>query len=515
MGWDYEKSRERVQAHLDRMGEIEVKKLVRDANLEGLLTETCCREIYGSHVYVNVSNFTRLASAAPEDEDTYKRLIQALHLYQREVSRIVEGEGIFDGYRVHFQGPKLHALFYRPIDDGQELASRAVLLQLVLRDFVRSVFNPAFPKYEDFSLAGGADLGNAIGTRNGPYGDRELLFLGSPANHAAKTVSTSGRFRLTEELYDALPEDLQELCTEVEDGLYQVSPPTQQNLDELLAAHSIGWDRDASVQRIEADKRQFPLKDIVYAGADVLIHMDDLSIRNNKRVLAASVYGDVSGFTQYIDEAETDEDRIAAVRVFHAIRKEMGRVVKTDYEGIRVQFQGDRVQGLFHLPKDDEAAIAKTAVDVALALQSSMETSLKECLPEAEPLRLAAGVDMDITLASKLGSRGHRDRICIGEAVEAAARLEERCSGGQTGISSRVRNALPETLQSHFTWDAHVQGYVASDLTLDKAELAQQAEMMRTWNGPVFVRSGAGGVTISAKETPDARKATPSRPYAR
>jgi hypothetical protein len=57
----------------------------------------------------------------------------------------------------------LHALFYRPIDNAKKLASRAVLLQLVLKDFVTTVFNPAFPDYDDFTTAGGADLGNAIG----------------------------------------------------------------------------------------------------------------------------------------------------------------------------------------------------------------------------------------------------------------------------------------------------------------------------------------------------------------
>src|SRR5262245_14644849 len=116
MAWDYDRSMDRIKAHLDSMDEIEVSKLVREADLDNLLTETCCREIYGVHVYVDVSNFSELASCDPEESDDYKRLIQAVHIYQREVSRIVEDAGIFDGFRVHFQGPKLHALFYRPID---------------------------------------------------------------------------------------------------------------------------------------------------------------------------------------------------------------------------------------------------------------------------------------------------------------------------------------------------------------------------------------------------------------
>src|SRR5207249_11950621 len=135
MNWNYETSLERIKKHMQNTGEIEIEKLVRDADLYTLLSETTCREIFGAHIYVDIPNFARLATEI-EGED-YRRVIQAIHLYQREVGRIVEDEGIFDGVRVHFQGPKLHALFYRPIDAADELAAKAVLLQAVLREFVR------------------------------------------------------------------------------------------------------------------------------------------------------------------------------------------------------------------------------------------------------------------------------------------------------------------------------------------------------------------------------------------
>src|SRR3989442_15346567 len=102
MSWNYDRSKERIQQHLDSMGDIEIEKLVREADLNQLLSETRCREIFGAHVYVMVSNFGRLASREPDDNDNYKRLIQAVHIYQREVARIVEEARIFDGLRIHF-----------------------------------------------------------------------------------------------------------------------------------------------------------------------------------------------------------------------------------------------------------------------------------------------------------------------------------------------------------------------------------------------------------------------------
>lgn len=524
MGWNYDVSVERIGSHLDNMDEIEVQKLRREADLEKLLSETKCREIFGAHVYVDVSNFAKLASDGAYAEDDYKRLIRGIHLYHREVSRIVEKDDMFGGFRVHFQGPKLHALFYRPIDDGEELASRAVLLHLVLKDFVENVFNPAFPDYEPFAIAGGADIGDVIGTKNGSRGDREILFLGSAANRAAKIVSSSGRYRITRDLYDALPDDLQEVCFEIEEDLYRIKPVSQQDLDDLLEARGIGWDRDKSAERVKEDKKKFPLKDISYGSAKKLIDLDSLSIFNNKRVLAASVFADISGFTSYVDGAETEEEQKEALRAFHAIRKELATVVKNDYEGLRVQFQGDRVQALFHLPEDDEEKIVAKAVEAVVGLQSSIEHTIKEVLPETEDLELAVGVDVGTTLASKLGTRGHRDRVCVGVAVENAADLEERSGGGRIAITSRVYNALPKNLSEHFSYESEARCYVADELTMDKLDLAKRTKDHKAGKAALVATGVTGALVVGAsaaaaaqakkdKEKRNARRVKPSASY--
>lgn len=524
MSWNYDESLERIRYHLDNMGEIEVHKLAREADLGNLLSETECREIYGAHVYVGVSNFAKLASDGAYSEDDYKRLIRGIHLYQREVSRIVERDEMFGGLRIHFQGPKLHALFYRPIDDEENLASRAVLLQLVLKDFVASVFNLAFPDYDPFKIAGGADIGDVIGTRNGSRGDRELLFLGSAANRAAKIIGASGALRITGDVYDALPEDLRAFCEEIEDDLYRIKPVSHGVLDELLEARGIGWDRDKSAERIQEDKQAFPLKDVSYGSASKLIDLDSLSIYKNKKVFAASVFADISGFTAYVDGAETEEEKKEALRVFHAIRKELATVVKKDYEGIRVQYQGDRVQALYHLPKDEEEEIVAEAVEAAVALQSSIEHTIKEALPEAEDLGLAVGVDVDTTLASRLGTRGHRDRICVGVPVENAADLEERSEGGRIAITSRAYRALPENLSEHFSYNAEAACYVADGLTMDKLDLAKRAKDYETGKAALIAAGATGALVFGAgavamaqakkdKEKKDARKVKPSPSY--
>jgi class 3 adenylate cyclase len=513
MSWKYDDSKKRVQEHVDNMGEIEIKKLAREADLNSLLSETCCREIYGAHVYFLICNFAKMASEDATDENEYKRLIQAIHIYQREVARIVEDDDKFDGLRVHFQGAKLHALFYRPIDNSEKVATKAFFLQLVLKDFTENVFNPSFEFYEDFEAGSGADVGNSVGTRNGSRGDRELLFLGSPANYAAKIINKAGQLRLTKQLFDALPEKLQDYCLEISGDIYQIKHIREEDLDKLLKEYGITWDRESSETRINDDKKRFPLKDIEYSSAKELIDIDSLGVTNNKRVLASSVFGDVTGFTAYIDGAETDEKKREALRVLHAIRKEMAKVVNTDFNGIRVQFQGDRVQGLFHLPSDKESKVAEGAVDAAVGLQSSMEKTIKEVLPESHHLKLAVGVDIDMTLVSKLGTHAHRDRICLGKGVEDAALCEEKCGGGQIGVSKRIYDALPERLSKHFSYDKSLGFYIASNLTADKVERAEKAARAVA-GAPAFIHSDKSGTRISIEELSNARVVTPGRSFA-
>jgi class 3 adenylate cyclase len=512
MGWNYIDSKKRIKDHVDNMGEIDIKKLTREADLNNLLTETCCREIYGAHVYFLICNFAKMATEDASDETEYKRLIQAVHIFQREVSRIVEDEDKFDGLRVHFQGGKLHTLFYRPIDNSEKIATKAFFLQLVLADFTENVFNPSFKFYEDFEYAAGSDIGDVVGTRNGTNNDRELLFLGAAANYAAKIINNSGQLRLTNLLYEALPEDLKEYCLKISDEIYQIKKINQETLDSLLEKYGLSWNRDASEERIKEDKKRFPLKDIEYSSANSLINIDALGITNNKRIPAASVFGDVTGFTAYIDSAETEDKQREALKVLHAIRKEMATVVKTDYDGIRVQFQGDRVQALYHLPKDDESKIAEESVDAAVGLQSSMEKTIKEVLPESNHLKLAVGVDLDITLVSKLGSHAHRDRICLGKGVEDAAKYEEKCSAGQIGVSTRIYNNLPDRLKKHFSYSKSVGCYVADDLTADKVERAQKASHAVA-GAPAFIQSDRLGTRVSVQESQDARMVKPARSF--
>lgn len=511
MSWNYDTAKKRVEDHRDNMPSIEIKKLERDADLESLLSESVCREIFGAHLYLDIANFSSLTDTG--DAQKLKKLLRAIHIYQRQLGWIVESK--FDGVRVHFQAARMHVVFYRPIDDAQAIAAKAVLLLAVVHDFLLDVFNPRFPTLANLSLRAGADIGTVIGTRNGMKGDRELLFLGAAANQAAKMID--GGQRLSKAIYDALPKNLQEICeiADVKKNLYRlIWPIGEDNLVALTNAHNIAWDRDEAGLRVDADLDAMPLSEFEFSSAEELIDFDLLSYRNNKKILGASIFGDVSGFTKYVASATTDGAKVAALKALHIIRAELARVATIDVNGVRVQFHGDRIQVLVHLPEGNAGRIARKAVDLAVGMQSSMELVIKDVVEGIGELGLAVGVDIGEIVATRLGQRGHRDRLVLGASVIGAAGNEERTEKRQIGVATGVYDKLEAEMKERFTYSNAAVCYVATSLTVSVLEKKAAAAGVYQGSAPVVITSSSKGLSIEREEgQKGGNRVVPARSY--
>ena len=386
MPWNTDDSLNRINQDLERLDSgdgVTVEKLKTKADFENF-TDKKCREIRGAHVYAHVSNFDEYATDATKTND-YKKFLRSVHVYEKVCAFIVEGP--FDAVFVHFQGPKLHAVVYRPIDDDAAIAQQAFLLQLALHDFVTNVFNKTTAADVAYKLASGSDLGDAIGTRNGQVRDREMLFIGDPANQAAKVVGESSP-RIRPAVYDHLSDDMKKSCTKAASGDYYWVTFSQSKLDGWLVDAGIPWDREALKKRVEDEEGAIPLAEIKYSEAEKRIDPDTLSVRNNKRVIAVTLFADISGFTAYVRSKDDDDGKKDALRAFHAIRRESSLICKSDYEGVRIQYQGDRIQAIFHLPNGDEPAMALDALRAAAAMQSALKGPLRDALRRSRRHRI-------------------------------------------------------------------------------------------------------------------------------
>jgi hypothetical protein len=118
----------------------------------------------------------------------------------------------------------------------------------------------------------------------------------------------------------------------------------------------------------------------------------------------------------------------------------------------------------------------------------------------------------DITLVSKLGIRGDRDRICIGTAVQRAAETQEACHSLEIGTTSRAYSLITDESAGQFTFDKQRDIYVATGLTVEKMERLTKAAAYRS-GSPVFVSSSSAGVAVRASKVANEREVFPARSY--
>jgi hypothetical protein len=140
-----------------------------------------------------------------------------------------------------------------------------------------------------------------------------------------------------------------------------------------------------------------------------------------------------------------------------------------------------------------------------------MELVIKKLLPEAAGLRIAVGISMGTALVSKLGTHGHRDRICIGDAVEDAATFQEGSAGGELTIPAGVYDLLDEEVQALFSYSRDRSIYIASNLTQEKVERVRKASL---YQQTVHVSAGAAGARISSQASTGSRSFVPSSSFA-
>lgn len=475
MPWNVDRSRERVGRIAASIPTIEISDLKREMTLENVRLAKPKR-VTGAHCYIALANEKALTDALSdaEDRNAAKRVARQIHIYQRAVGRTAD---TFGAARIHFQGARLHSLTYRPCADHREIGARAVGMCLAADLVVRRGLNPALKDGPDLSTAAGAAFGESLATMSGSRGDAELLFIGEAANQGAKAISSAATLRVSSELLDLLDvEDLGISVTEQTDGFHSLVM-AQEALASLAERYGIDWSLDNAAKKVEEDAENITLDSVGISKATTEIDKDRLSLANGKFNQGLTTFGDLDGFTAIVEEAMGNDERLASlVRAFHIVRAELRHVAISDYgPNLRVQYQGDRIQLLRHLPHDDNVKRAEQALRTAAAWNSSLTLTLPEVI-DIEGLAMATGIADGPTLISKLGTRGNRDVLAVGTGVRRAERIQRNLDGGEIGIDTSTLDCLPESVQELFKWRSGPQAHVCVDCDIADLELAMRVE---------------------------------------
>jgi class 3 adenylate cyclase len=517
MGWNEERSRQRVKDHDFHDFEVDVQDLSRTMDFRNLGKKDV-RRAEGVHLYVDVPNFHRAVEDAGNDQQKQRKLVRAASVLRKVQGDLLEQDDIGDIQR---QTVRLHALAYKPYDGDDECweadrVERAIIHAITHNTCVLDVFNKVFADVRDFDSAVGLASGTSYIANIGKHGKRELISLGSCANLAAKILSGRDTITITKRMYDLLPGCLKDHFEKggVVSGAqtYWAKGLRWSRYPELADDLGVTWDEENWRKRTEDYRDQLPLHEIEIADAAALIDVSTLSERNCKRTAAVALYADLDGFTRYVQEAETDEKVVSLIRQFHMIRAEFHAVVGSDYDGLVLQHRGDCILAILHLPcgDDQHAKRCQKALDIAIGLQSSMEHALNQHLKDRKEIHVAVGLDVGKAFVTRLGKKGRRVTICFGPEVSTAERLQMQAGAQKIRISEAIYEELDdEDVENEFSEDGG--SYVATGLTFPKLDRIKEEKAARAGTLGAAVKEGIVVVTTAA--TPKSGAWHNSRPW--
>ncbi len=410
--------------------------------------------VHGVHVYIQLIDYhVVLQDIKRESEPRHRRALKFLHTHYAASDKIVSE---YEAQRVDYHGPRLHAVIATPSGAGDEpeRVRRAIAFAKSMKRMIETTGRRVLGGEFETRVRIGIDTGMAIAVNSGRGDEQEPLFLGDPANYAAKLadgseagIFLSDRVRRILGLFEL--RDIQ-----LEKRLSWEEIPNKTSLvhdavsDDLIQMMAEDVKREVEPQIRDTDfvfhRHQPPLSTIDYSL---------LKPSNSIHMPMLSMFADISGFTAYVSQCIRDGQVQELVSNLHVIRKELAAVLKKDFEGRKVRFIGDCLHGLLAEGTKHETDAQKT-VEKGVLCAGGMRSSFELCksmLPGISNLGLAIGLEYGSTPVTRLGNRGDLSvRCATSKAVSESESIQSNLNGEQTGIGLKAHANAPVRVQRLF-----------------------------------------------------------------
>lgn len=449
--WNRERAKKRIDDKIAALPlkDVEIKDYVRDADLS-LLSAKIAYRVDGVHLYADILNLVDMLHVTDfEGEVCHKRTLRFLNLHYRAVHRIIRR---VDSMLVDFHNQRLHSVFAKPYDDEAKRVHRAVATaQLIVNVLAQTGEDADHPAAR---VRVGIDTGKALAVNNGRRGHREPLFLGEPANHAAKRAgggNATGIY-LTNKARNAI--GMPGAANEDDAAL------TAAEIEASLRAAKLDVTCEQIVKEWREDLENNPIGVFEFSGhtppfSDLDIEM--LSAKNSRRQDAATVYGDLDGFTAYVGKnIGTETGAKNVVRTLHVLRSELDAVLHEDFQGRKVRFIGDCVHGILGEGTAQTTEAEETISNMSLCaagMRSSFNLAISRLGAngtDATSLGLAVGFEYGPMNVTRLGMKGELIRCSVSRGVIAAEKEQARCAGNETAIGQQAYDKGTDAVRSMF-----------------------------------------------------------------
>jgi len=433
--WNHDRAKSRIDKEIEAVAKVEILDYTKELSLQNIPKNRAYR-MDSVHLYADIVNLKEiLDNTESEGPRCHQRTLRFLNQHYRAVHRILAK---CNAIRVDFHNQRLHSVVAKPYNSEDEAEAKRVRRAVAIAQMIVDVLQETGDEDEQIpnaKICVGIDTGKSLAVNNGRNGGREPLFLGVPANHAAKhAASTSPGVYLTNKARSAIG------LAEVDDSKKTALTPTEVKTCQDSA--KLGFTKDEIVKEWRDDLKNFPIGNFEFSGHTP--PMKDLDIssltpKNSRRQELLSIYADIDGFTAYVGD-NIDENPEDVVRTLHVIRSELDAALYTDFEGRRIRFIGDCIHGVIcegtAQTTDAEASISDATRCVG-ALRSSFKLSVERLKANAVhcgDLGLAIGFEYGPTAISRLGMQGDRVRCCVSRGVLKSEEEQKDCLGNQTKI---------------------------------------------------------------------------------
>jgi len=449
--WKHDTAEARISKSIESVKNVTVVDYVKDTSLENIPKNKAYR-MDAVHMYADILNLDELLESTDfEGEMCHKRALRFLDLHFRAVHRILAAT---DARKVDFHNQRLHMFVAKPYNSENNAEAKRIRKAVAIGQLIIDVLAETGDTDELIANAKvriGIDSGKALAVNNGRRSNREPLFLGQPANRAAK-MSAGDRvgIYLTNDARVAigLPKVDDEKGTALTSG----------EVKACQDAAGIGVAKDDIVREWKKDLEEKPISSFVFSGhTPPLANLDisALSPGNSRRQELLSIYADIDGFTKYVAD-HVDDNPEDVVRTLAVTREELDHVLTGDFEGRRIRFIGDCIHGLMcegtAQTTDTEASISDATLCVG-ALRSSFELALEKLQDkgvETGTLGLAIGFEYGPTATTRLGMKGSRTRCSLSRAVRKSEAKQLICSGTQSSIGETAYKNASEAVKNLF-----------------------------------------------------------------
>jgi class 3 adenylate cyclase len=467
MTWKADRAAARIREHMktvpavDGNVALDSQRSLNEARKNGLMDRLPTRQAFvidGVHLYGNLLDFDGLvAEGGNETEASHRRLLRFLNMHYRVWDGIVDGE---NGDRVDYHGARLHAVITKPSGNAATQIERAIALAKKLGEAAEQVGRAhGFPSRIRF----GIDHGKCLAMTTGRSHEKDTLFMGRPANHAAKLASESDH----EGIYLTEMAQQRAAAGAMHKSFGQIA------LDEAYVRNAVQRHRFDRLNKVIAEVTDTAITEPLFQFHRATpplssVKFSELTPSNSVRMGMASIFADIDGFSKFVDAAIHDGSKEIrkAVETIHVIREELNSVLTDDFGGKRIRFIGDCIHGVIAKGErqDDGPAAVKEAAICAAAMRSSFDLCVDIVKPGA-PIDLAVGIEFGPTPMTRIGDPGDGSvRCAASRATVEAERIQQQIKGGGVRMGAAASNIADSSVRKNFTAGKLMSFDAAADL---------------------------------------------------